>query len=213
VRVAVCDTGCGIGAEVRPHLFEPFFTTKEVGKGTGLGLATVYGILSQSGGSITVSSEPGRGATFSIYLPRVEEPLSTTPAGDALTALPRGTETLLLVEDDDLVRNLVGTILRECGYGVLEASDGLEALRLGEGHPGPIHLVVTDVVMPQMNGRELVQRLHPLHPDMKVLYISGYTDDATVRGGAPEAGVHFLQKPFTPDTLARAVREALDRRG
>ncbi len=210
VRLAVRDTGCGIGAEVRPHLFEPFFTTKEEGKGTGLGLATVYGIVTQSGGSVSISSEPEKGSVFSIYLPRVEDLLETAPSEDALIESPRGSETLLLVEGDDLVRNLVCKILRKCGYGVLETSDSLEALRVSGQHPGPIHLMVTDVVMPQMNGHDLAQRLAPLRPEMRVLYISGYTDDAVLRRDALEGDIHFLQKPFTPDALARKVREVLD---
>ncbi|MSS73657.1 MAG: response regulator, partial [Candidatus Latescibacteria bacterium] len=178
--------------------------------GTGLGLATVYGIVTQSGGSVLVSSEPEKGSVFSIYLPRVEDLLETAPSEDALIEIPRGSETLLLVEGDDLVRNLVCKILRKCGYGVLETSDSLEALRVSGQHPGPIHLMVTDVVMPQMNGHDLAQRLAPLRPEMRVLYISGYTDDAVLRRDALEGDIHFLQKPFTPDALARKVREVLD---
>ncbi|OGG56641.1 MAG: hypothetical protein A3F84_08440 [Candidatus Handelsmanbacteria bacterium RIFCSPLOWO2_12_FULL_64_10] len=210
VRLTVSDTGCGIDPEIRPHLFEPFFTTKEAGKGTGLGLATVYWIVTQSGGHISVASEPGEGSTFSIYLPRAEDPAEAAPSADATVELPRGSETLLLVEDDELVRNLVGMILRRCGYAVLEASDGQEALRVSGCHPGPVHLMVADVVMPRMNGHELAQRLTPLRPEMKVLYISGYANDADVRQDALEGDIHLLQKPFTPEVLARRVREVMD---
>jgi CheY-like chemotaxis protein len=210
VRLAVSDTGRGIGAEVWPHLFEPFFTTKEAGKGTGLGLATVYGIVTQSGGHISVSSEPGAGSIFRIYLPRFQEEAGAVPAGQAVSGLSPGTETVLLVEDEDAVRDLVSRMLQMCGYTVLEAAHGEEAIRVSERYEGPIQLMVTDVMMPKMTGREVAERLKPLRPDMRVLYVSGYTDDEIVRQGVLGADMAFLQKPFTPDALARKVREVLD---
>jgi two-component system, cell cycle sensor histidine kinase and response regulator CckA len=203
VVLAVSDTGVGMDAATQARVFEPFFTTKEQGKGTGLGLATVYGIVRQSGGHIRVESAPGRGATFRVFLPLVEEGLP--PAKPPTVSGPLlGTETVLIVEDEPSVRALAGEALRACGYTVLEASDGGEALLLCQGYKDPIHLVVTDVVMPQLGGRELARRLATLRPEVKVLYMSGYADD-----GAAEAGAAFLQKPFMPDDLARKVRETL----
>jgi PAS domain S-box-containing protein len=224
VMLEVSDSGVGMDAEMQSHLFEPFFTTKDQGKGTGLGLSTVYGIVNQSGGHIRVDSQPGKGATFRVFLPRV---LDTAAAPDAREAAParaaaeRETavgdmpppprrETILLVEDAQRVRAVVREILDMHGYEVLEARDGAEALRISASHAGPIHLMVTDVVMPEMSGRELAQRLDPLRPDMKVLYMSGYTDDAIVRHGVLGSGMAFLAKPFTPDALAAKVREILD---
>ena len=269
VLLEVSDSGTGMDANTQAHLFEPFFTTKEPGKGTGLGLSTVYGIVEQSGGSVTVETELGRGTTFRIYLPQVEAP---APAGTVVPAappvarpvsppaapavpppvpsmarpaqapavaaapppparvqpepvraaaapiepalvsqdMPQRTETILLVEDALRVRAVVREILEMNGYNVLEARHGVEALEINERHQGPIHLMVTDVVMPQMSGRELAQRLQPLRPDMKVLYMSGYTDDAIVRHGVLGAGMAFLSKPFTPDALALKVSEVLD---
>jgi PAS domain S-box-containing protein len=227
VMLEVSDTGAGMDAETRSHLFEPFFTTKDQGKGTGLGLSTVYGTVKQSGGHISVESEPGRGSTFSIYLPRViapaiappepRRPLETatarpgpgTPPGETKLAPGRG-ETILLVEDAQRVRAVVREILEMSGYTVLEARHGAEALEVSNQHAGTIHLLVTDVVMPQMSGRELAQRLATLRPDLKVLYMSGYTDDAIVRHGVLASGIAFLSKPFTPDALALKVRELLD---
>jgi CheY-like chemotaxis protein len=257
VLLEVSDSGTGMDANTQAHLFEPFFTTKEPGKGTGLGLSTVYGIVEQSGGSVTVKTEVGRGTTFRIYLPQVEAaapaappaarpapaaapPAPAPPASVPIVAapsapaparvqpesvraeaaplepaivsvvVPQRAEIILLVEDALRVRAVVREILEMNGYNVLEARHGAEAIEISERHRGPIHLMVTDVVMPQMSGRELAQRLQPVRPDMKVLYMSGYTDDAIVRHGVLGAGMAFLSKPFTPDALALKVREVLD---
>jgi CheY-like chemotaxis protein len=197
--------------EVRSHLFEPFFTTKEVGKGTGLGLCTSYGILKQSGGHVEVDSTVGRGTTFRIYLPRVDAAVSADGLKTWLAAVPHGTETVLLVEDEELVRTLTRMILKQCGYTVLEAAHGPAALALARACRGPLHLMVTDVVMPHMSGQELAEHLAPLFPELKVLYMSGHTDDAVVRYGIQEERMAFLQKPFLPEVLACKVREILDR--
>ncbi|HEY1190866.1 MAG TPA: PAS domain-containing protein, partial [Gemmata sp.] len=200
VLVAVSDTGGGIPPETLPHIFEPFFTTKGPGQGTGLGLATVHGIVRQSGGFVAVYSELGRGTTFKVYLPAVasaaphEAPCAPAPLG-------RGDETVLVTEDDAAVRGVIRLALRSHGYEVLEAGSGEEAVRVAAAHAGPIHLLVTDVVMPGMGGRELATRLTAARPGLSVLYLSGYTDDAVVRHGVLEARVHFLQKPFTPTKL------------
>jgi CheY-like chemotaxis protein len=214
VLLAVTDTGGGMDPAVQAHIFEPFFTTKPPGKGTGLGLATVYGIVKQSGGFVLVESAPGRGATFRSYFPVVEDPaaLEESPHAAMLRApeLPAlGTETILLVEDEDALRAIVRRVLQRCGYTVLEARHGSEALRLAEQHQGPLQLLITDVVMPILGGRELVERLARLRPDIKVLYLSGYTDDAVVRHGVLQAEVAFLQKPFTMAALATKVRQLL----
>jgi len=210
VCLAVSDTGCGMDEATQSRIFEPFFTTKDKGKGTGLGLSTVYGIVKQSGGYIWVYSERGQGTTFKIYLPRVVAPADSVPPVTHWSALPQGTETALLVEDEPEVRWLVRDMLQRLGYTVLEARHGIEAQVLGIQHQGPIHLLITDVVMPQMSGREIAERLTSEHPETKVLYMSGYTDDAVVRHGVLTADIAFLQKPFTPEALARKVREVLD---
>jgi len=210
VMLAVSDNGCGMDAETQAHIFEPFFTTKEVGKGTGLGLATVYGIVKQSEGTIWQYSEVGRGTAFKIYLPRAEAPMKEVEVEADDRESLQGTETVLLVEDEEVVREMATEILRDAGYHVLEAKHGPEALILGRRHSGAIHLMLTDVVMPQMSGRDLAEQLTPLRRDMKVLYMSGYTDDAIVHHGVLEEGTAFIGKPFTPDALTRKVREVLD---
>ena len=197
-------------AEVKEQVFEPFFTTKEKGKGTGLGLSTVYGIVKQSGGNIWIYSEPGQGTTFKIYLSRVDEPLEELEEKAEVKGIPRGSETILVVEDEEEVLKLTVQILRGQGYAVLEAPHGDDALLVCEQHEGPIHLMVTDVVMPNMSGRELAKRLKAFHPEMKVLYMSGYTDNAIVHHGVLEKGMNYIQKPFTIEGLARKVREVLD---
>jgi len=215
VMLEVKDTGVGMDADVMAHVFEPFFTTK--GHGTGLGLSTVYGIVNQSGGHTRVDSEPGKGTTFQVFLPRVEVAARAAAAVPATAMTATGTpphrsrgEIILLVEDAERVRAVVREILEMQGYELIEARHGAEALMLEAAHKGPIHLLITDVVMPEMSGRELAQRLLPLRPEMGVLYISGYTDDAIVRHGVLEAGMALLPKPFTPDALAAKVREILD---
>jgi PAS domain S-box-containing protein len=211
VMIAMSDTGIGMDAETQAHIFEPFFTTKEVGKGTGLGLATVYGIVKQSGGSIRVYSEPGKGTTFKVYLPRIDQAAEViAPTNMPVDELSRGSETILLAEDEEAVRSLVRGVLESTGYQVLETKGAHDALEVGERHRKHIHLLLTDVVMPQMSGAELVKHLAPLHPETKVLYMSGYTDHAVVRHGLLDSSTAFLQKPFTPDALALKVREVLD---
>ena len=212
VMLAVSDTGIGMDAELQARLFEPFFTTKEHGKGTGLGLSTTYGIVKQSGGSIWVYSEPGHGTTFKIYLPRCEEPLEELPpAPDTREAAP-GTETVLVVEDEPEVRRLVERLLRGKGYRVLTAGSPADAVGLASAHEGAIDLLLTDVIMPGMNGRELARRLAPARPAMRVLYMSGYADAAMSQQGILPPGTAFVSKPFTPEVLARKVREVLDGR-
>jgi hypothetical protein len=210
VMLAVSDTGCGMAATIQPRVFEPFFTTKASGKGTGLGLATVYGIVRQSGGNIWVYSEVGRGSTFKIYLPRVDE------AGEEVSALtsssvPQGTELILLVEDEEQVRDILEQILEDLGYQVLAASTGEEALSMSLDLEHDIKLMITDVVMTQMSGRELAERVLALRPSLPVLFMSGYTDDAIVRHGLLDEKLNFIQKPFDSSTMARKVREVLDK--
>ena len=210
IMLSVTDTGSGMDEETQAHIFEPFFTTKEQGKGTGLGLATVYGIVKQSGGSVFVYSKPGKGATCKIYLPRVDEAVTVVESVHASVEPPQGSETILLVEDEEPVRELVRKVLERNGYRILEARHGDEAITICAQHKGEISLLVTDVVMPRMSGREVAERLLVSHPKMKVLYLSGYTDDAVVRHGVLQSMTAFLQKPFTPDALAHKVREVLD---
>jgi two-component system, cell cycle sensor histidine kinase and response regulator CckA len=210
VLLSVCDTGCGMDAATRERIFDPFFTTKEPGKGTGLGLAIVYGVLEQSGGFIDVQTEPGKGADFQIFLPRVDAASAADAAAAEPIVAPRGNETILLVEDEISVRNMARLSLEAHGYLVLEAAGGPEAVRLCQQTPAIIHLVLTDVVMPHMSGRQLTEQLAVLRPAMKILYMSGYTGDAVVRHGIERARTAFLQKPFTPTKLARKVREVLD---
>jgi CheY-like chemotaxis protein len=193
------------------RIFEPFFTTKPAGEGTGLGLATVYGIVKQSGGDIQLYSEVGHGTSFKIYLPRVaEQVIDALDARPAITAMPRGEETVLLVEDEPEVRDLAHEILEGSGYTVLQACDPQEAVLMAERHAGPIRLLLTDVIMPRQSGRALAERLRPQRPEMHVLYMSGYTNEAIVRHGVLEPDTMFIQKPFTPAALGQKVREALD---
>jgi two-component system cell cycle sensor histidine kinase/response regulator CckA len=213
VMLAVSDTGTGMDETTKAKVFEPFFTTKEAGKGTGLGLATVYGIVKQSGGYIWLYSELGKGTTFKIYLPRVDAPRDAPIVAPALVGTVTGTETVLLAEDDSLLLPLARALLAKLGYKVLEARDAAEALAAARGHQGTIHLLVTDVVMPGGGGFQLAQQLLAERPGMRVLYMSGYTDEAVVRHGLLERGLNYLQKPFTPAVLARRVREVLDAPG
>ena len=210
VMLAVSDTGTGMSPDIQRRIFEPFFTTKPVGKGTGMGLATVHGIVNQSGGSLWVYSEVGHGSTFKIYLPRAAEPAARVDSVPPGAALARGVETILLVEDEDMVRRLVRRTLEGCGYHILEATDGAAALDIcGDGTP--IALLITDVVMPNMSGRDLAGRLSASRPDLRVLFMSGYTDTAVTQHGVLDDATDFLQKPFTIRTLTEKVREVLDR--
>ena len=211
VMLAISDTGTGMSAEVKARLFEPFFSTKEVGHGTGLGLSTCYGIIKQSGGHISVYSEQARGSTFKIYLPQVEQRVKTPGQRAESTALPRGTETILLVEDDPALREMAATLLRRLGYTVLPAANGIEALSLkqqrGVGH---IDLLFTDIVMPHMSGKELSERVVALYPHTRVLFTSAYTEHSILHQGFLDKGLALLQKPFTPHALAKKLREVLD---
>jgi CheY-like chemotaxis protein len=210
VQLAVTDTGSGMDEQTKTRLFEPFFTTKAKGKGTGLGLSTVYGIVKQSGGNIWVYSELGQGTTFKIYLPREFAAKRRTSTPPPAARRSTGTETILVVEDEEALRNVARRTLDAAGYRVLIAADGEEALLTGARHAGDIHLLLTDVVMPHMSGKVLAQQLSRTRPTLKVLYMSGYTDDAIVHHGVLDAGTHFLGKPFTGADLVRKVREVLD---
>jgi two-component system, cell cycle sensor histidine kinase and response regulator CckA len=209
VKLAVQDTGCGMDAETQLHIFEPFFTTKGLGKGTGLGLATVYGIVKQSGGSIAVSSVLGKGTTFNIYFPRTAGAVERRESTAALSAGLRGFETILLVEDEEMVRALAQAILERNGYTVLAMKHVHDALSVAQDGSRTIHLLLTDTIMPGMNGPELAKRIQTLRPEVKVLLMSGYTNKAFLSTAAWEPGAAFLQKPFTPQTLAHKVREIL----
>lgn len=208
VMLVVSDTGCGMDIKTQAHIFEPFFTTKGPGKGTGLGLSTVYGVVKQSGGYVSVYSELGRGTTFRIYLPRTDEPLKSVPGKDG-SKTARGWETVLVVEDAQPLRELARELLEGYGYKVLEAANGADAIRVVEKLQEPIHLLLTDVVMPGMDGRKLADHIINIHPKIKVLYMSGFTDDAIVHHGVLDSGVALLEKPFTKDSLTRKVREVL----
>ncbi len=211
VMLAVSDTGMGMTPEIRDRVFEPFFTTKEKGKGTGLGLSTVYGIVKQSGGNIWVYSESGKGTTFKIYFPKVDEPLEEIKEKAVKEELPRGSETVLVVEDEEEVRKVAARILRGQGYKVLEASNGADTLMICKEQKEPIHLILTDIVMPQMSGCELAKCISSIHPEIKVLYMSGYTDNAITHNGILEEGIKYIKKPFEIEGLARKVREVLDK--
>jgi len=212
VLLAVTDTGSGMDKQTLSHIFEPFFTTKPRGKGTGLGLSTAYGVVQQSGGNIWAYSEPGMGATFKIYLPCIEEYSAVAePAALTIESLG-GEETILLTEDEEAVRKLARKVLEDYGYRIIEAENATDALEMYRQHRGTIHLLVTDVVMPGLSGTELARRICDMDPLIKVLYMSGYTDDAIVHHGVLDAEFPFLQKPFTPDALAHKVREVLDER-
>ena len=211
VRLSVRDTGCGMDDDTLAHLFEPFFTTKELGKGTGLGLATVYGIVRQNGGCIEVDSRPDRGAVFRIYLPRHDGSLPPGTMAGAAEPVAGGTETILLVEDEPLILEMATAMLTPLGYTVLPAATPATALRLAREHAGTIDLLLTDVVMPEMNGRELAARLVEIRPGLRRLFMSGYTADVIASRGVLEEGVEFVQKPFTRKRLVARIRQVLDR--
>jgi CheY-like chemotaxis protein len=206
--LAVTDSGIGMNKETQARIVEPFFTTKEQGKGTGLGLSTVFGIVAQSGGHIWAESEPNRGSTFRIYFPKSEESEKAASSPPS-ASVPGGSETILLVEDDDQVRVVAHEILKRHGYHVLEAASPGDAIVICEQHPGKIHLLLTDVILPRMSGRLLAERLRPLRPDMRVLFMSGYTGDTAMHHGVLDLGAGFLPKPLTPPALMTKVREVL----
>jgi two-component system, cell cycle sensor histidine kinase and response regulator CckA len=210
VMLAISDTGTGMDHDTQSRIFEPFFTTKETGKGTGLGLSTVYGIVKQSGGNVWVYSEPGKGTTFKVYLPQVEGEATARAESKALATMKRGSETVLLVEDEDMVRKLTGELLEENGYSVLEANGGEEAISIFKERKAPIDLLITDVVMPKISGTEVAEQLKKIHPETKVLFMSGYTDEAIVHHGIVDSGIAFIQKPFSENALTRKVRDVLD---
>jgi len=210
VMLSFSDTGCGMDAKTRTRIFEPFFTTKGTGKGTGLGLSTVYGIVKQSGGYIWAYSEPLRGTTFKIYLPRVDSPAQTLHSERLDLAFDRGTETVLLVEDDVSLRGLTATLMRGAGYTVLDAADGAAAIEVATRHLNSIDLVLTDVIMPGMNGGDLIVHLRRLQPRLPVLFMSGYASDLISRAGIPEPERSVLHKPFTRRSLLTKVRSVLD---
>jgi CheY-like chemotaxis protein len=210
VMLSISDTGVGMDAEVLSHLFEPFFTTKRPGKGTGLGLSAIFGIVKQHGGSILPWSEPGHGTTFEVYLPRLVKTDPSSTKWNVATQTEHGAETVLLAEDEDAVRALAQAVLERQGYTVLQAESGTQAISACKQHSGPIHLLLTDVVMPGMSGCELADRLRDLYPSAKVLYMSGHTDDTISRHGIVGTDVAFLQKPFAPSALTRKVREVLE---
>jgi CheY-like chemotaxis protein len=207
--LAVSDTGVGMDSEIIAHIFEPFFTTKESGRGTGLGLSTVYGIVKQSGGYIWVDSEPGKGSTFKVYLPRADEPIEQEAPQQRPSAEHRASEVVLLVEDEEAVRDLVRTILAGQGYEVIVAIDPQHAEEIAKKFPGEIHLLLTDMVMPGTSGRELADRILEIRPNIRVLYMSGYTENVMTSGGMLERGLAFLQKPFSPALLNQKIREIL----
>ena len=209
--VTVEDIGTGMDEEVMERVFDPFYTTKETGKGTGLGLSTCYGIVTQAGGNITIESVPDEGSTFKIFLPKVEDTPDVTPVRNQSEYLPRGIETVLLVEDEPSVREIATHVLRERGYRVIQADNGVEALRIVDDNPDlEIDLLLTDVVMPLMGGRELVHKIREIYPQVKVLYTSGYADHSVVHHSMIKDGADYMQKPFTPAVLARKVREVID---
>jgi CheY-like chemotaxis protein len=210
VRLSVSDNGCGMSKETLSHLFEPFFTTKGVGKGTGLGLATVYGAVKQNNGYITAYSELGHGTSFAIYLPRYKGRVERAQAAPGEEAAGHGSATVLLVEDEPSILNICKTMLEKLGLTVIAAVTPGEALRLAQTHSGNINLLMTDVVMPEMNGRELAKALLSLYPGVKRLFMSGYTADVIAHHGVLEEGVHFIQKPFTLERLSTKIREVLN---
>ena len=208
VALAVSDTGYGMDQETEAHIFEPFFTTKGPGKGTGLGLSTVYGVVKQSGGFVSVYSELGHGTSFKVYFPRTDEPLMSTSGNENVETAPAW-ETILLVEDAQPLCELAREILESNGYTVLEAANGADAIQVAKNHLGPINLLLSDVVMPGMDGRKLADLMVHIHPDIKVLYMSGFTDDIIINHGALDSGVELLEKPFTKAHLLRKVRDVL----